>query len=272
MNLKALILSDLHINFSGLDIPQTGYDLAVVAGDLSPHTSEIIQFFQRKLADAPLVIYVTGNHEYEGKNIYTYDEKLKHELARHCPNVRLLQNESLEYQGTRFLGTTLWSNFELLSPDFSADDAMEYAKRNICDYNSIIGQKGLLKPEETLSKHHQAVEFLNTKFSMQHDGPTMVITHFPVVRESINPKYEDNPLNSYFCSDYPELMGHADYWVHGHTHDSFDYVKEGTRVICNPRGYSQTFGLTENNLFNANLILELTPGINRKFKKISVKP
>jgi predicted phosphodiesterase len=26
-------------------------------------------------------------------------------------------------------------------------------------------------------------------------------------------------------------------WIHGHTHDPFDYEINGTRVICNPRGY-----------------------------------
>ena len=28
----------------------------------------------------------------------------------------------------------------------------------------------------------------------------------------------------------------AQLWIHGHTHDSFDYVVNGTRVVCNPRG------------------------------------
>jgi hypothetical protein len=27
-------------------------------------------------------------------------------------------------------------------------------------------------------------------------------------------------------------------WIHGHTHESFDYVVNGTRVVCNPRGYA----------------------------------
>jgi hypothetical protein len=27
-------------------------------------------------------------------------------------------------------------------------------------------------------------------------------------------------------------------WIHGHTHESFDYVVSGTRVVCNPRGYA----------------------------------
>jgi hypothetical protein len=27
-------------------------------------------------------------------------------------------------------------------------------------------------------------------------------------------------------------------WIHGHTHESFDYVVNSTRVVCNPRGYA----------------------------------
>ena len=26
-------------------------------------------------------------------------------------------------------------------------------------------------------------------------------------------------------------------WIHGHTHTAFDYTVDGTRVVCNPRGY-----------------------------------
>jgi predicted phosphodiesterase len=32
----------------------------------------------------------------------------------------------------------------------------------------------------------------------------------------------------------------ASVWIHGHTHESFDYVVNGTRVVCNPRGYLRT--------------------------------
>ena len=27
-------------------------------------------------------------------------------------------------------------------------------------------------------------------------------------------------------------------WVHGHMHDTFDYMIGSTRVVCNPRGYA----------------------------------
>lgn len=28
-------------------------------------------------------------------------------------------------------------------------------------------------------------------------------------------------------------------WIHGHTHDAFDYELYGTKVVCNPRGYPE---------------------------------
>jgi predicted phosphodiesterase len=45
-------------------------------------------------------------------------------------------------------------------------------------------------------------------------------------------------------------------WIHGHTHDSFDYSRNGTRVVCNPRGYVTRRG-AENNEFDPALIVEV---------------
>jgi methylphosphotriester-DNA--protein-cysteine methyltransferase len=44
--------------------------------------------------------------------------------------------------------------------------------------------------------------------------------------------------------------------VHGHTHDSFDYVVNGTRVLCNPRGYAKD-GVNENVRFDPDLLVEV---------------
>lgn len=50
--------------------------------------------------------------------------------------------------------------------------------------------------------------------------------------------FHDSPLNPAFASHMPELVRKpVDLWVHGHTHCSVDYVTDGTRVLCNPRGY-----------------------------------
>lgn len=46
-------------------------------------------------------------------------------------------------------------------------------------------------------------------------------------------------------------------WIHGHTHDSFDYLLNGTRVVCNPRGYVKD-GVNENPRFDPELMIEVT--------------
>jgi hypothetical protein len=45
-------------------------------------------------------------------------------------------------------------------------------------------------------------------------------------------------------------------WIHGHTHDSFDYFLNGTRVVCKPRGYVKD-GVNENPLFDANFLVKI---------------
>ena len=45
-------------------------------------------------------------------------------------------------------------------------------------------------------------------------------------------------------------------WVHGHTHDSFDYEVAGTRVLCNPRGYARD-GVNENAAFDPALVVSI---------------
>ena len=45
-------------------------------------------------------------------------------------------------------------------------------------------------------------------------------------------------------------------WVHGHTHDSFDYTINGTRVVCNPRGYVID-GVNENARFDPDLVIAI---------------
>ena len=52
-------------------------------------------------------------------------------------------------------------------------------------------------------------------------------------------------------------MGHAALWVHGHMHDSLGYQVNGTRVLCNPRGYQIRDGSTENARFEPGLVIEI---------------
>jgi hypothetical protein len=74
----------------------------------------------------------------------------------------------------------------------------------------------------------------------------------------MHPRFADSLLNASFVSDAKHLIdgSRARLWIHGHTHDSFDYVLNGTRVVCNPRGYARD-GVNENRRFDANFSIEI---------------
>jgi hypothetical protein len=86
----------------------------------------------------------------------------------------------------------------------------------------------------------------------------VVVTHHAPSRQSIHPRFAGSPLNACFVSDAERLMGveRVVLWIHGHTHDSFDYTVGGTRVLCNPRGYAKN-GVNENAAFEAGLVVQV---------------
>jgi hypothetical protein len=86
----------------------------------------------------------------------------------------------------------------------------------------------------------------------------VVITHHAPSRRSVHPRFASSLLNAAFVSDAERFLGgdRVQLWIHGHTHDSFDYVVDGTRVVCNPRGYAKD-GVNENHRFDPHLMIEV---------------
>lgn len=76
-----------------------------------------------------------------------------------------------------------------------------------------------------------------------------MVTHHGVHPRSVHPKYESpsgrllgpdaDLLNAAYVSDLSELVEQADFWFHGHVHDSFDYRVGKCRVVTNPAGYAR---------------------------------
>ena len=93
---------------------------------------------------------------------------------------------------------------------------------------------------------------------MPHDGPTVVVTHFAPARGSIAARFAGSPVNACFVSDLEARIRawQPQLWLHGHTHDSFDYRIGETRVVANPRGYAPN-GVIENAAFDPGLVLEI---------------
>jgi Icc-related predicted phosphoesterase len=90
-----------------------------------------------------------------------------------------------------------------------------------------------------------------------------VVTHHAPHPNSVPAQYQGGALSPAFVSDLGRLMGKACLWVYGHVHDSLDYQVNGTRVVCNPRGYARRGGGMENDKFNPAPALVVEVGSGR---------
>ena len=116
----------------------------------------------------------------------------------------------------------------------------------------------VFSPADSVALFDAQAAWLAQKLEQGHAGPTVVITHHAPSPRSIHPRFEGSPVNPAFVSDAGYLIDgrRACLWIHGHTHDSFDYMENGTRVLCNPRGYAKD-GVNENARFDPALTLDL---------------
>lgn len=253
--MKLNVLSDLHLSLGALELPENDADAVILAGDIA-RPREAASW---ALDFAKPVIYVPGNHEFYGGSIAGTVVELKRLCAG--TNIHVLDNDEVVIEGVRFLGTTLWTDFMLFGEGEKRAAAIQEAQRLMRDFSKIrIGEapEVLFTPAASAALFNRDAAWLDSRLAEPYAGATVVITHHAPSRRSIHPKFADSLLNACFVSDAERLIDgrRACLWIHGHTHDSFDYFLNGTRVLCNPRGYAKD-GVNENPLFDANLLVEI---------------
>lgn len=253
--LRLNILSDLHLSRGGMPIPDTDADIVILAGDIARPAQAIAwaKGFQQP------VLYVPGNHEFYGNSLGATVQELR-DLAQGS-NIHILDNDQIIMGGVRFLGSTLWGDFNLYGTGAERTEAISQALSFVYDFSRIQSdlQPGTpFSPAEFEALFQANRQWLEQKLSQDFEGPTVVITHHAPSRGSIHPRFEGSPINACFVSDSDHLLD-ADrvaLWVHGHTHDGFDYEVNGTRVVCNPRGYIKD-GIPENPAFRPDFLVTL---------------
>lgn len=258
--MKIALLSDLHLSMQGLDIAPTQADVVVLAGDLGRPDAAIAWARQcAQLHGGRPVLFVAGNHEFYGSDLSTTMHRLR-ELAAGT-EVRVLEQDEWHHQGVRFLGCTLWSDHRLFASVQERDEGLAQSMRLVRDFSRIRVAPDfpeLFSPAVAQLLFDRSVAWLEERFATPFDGPTVVVSHFAPSRGSIAPRFAGSPINTCFVSD---LEAHIQrwqpaLWLHGHTHDSFDYRVGRTRVVANPRGYV-LHGEVENRAFDPALVLDV---------------
>jgi Icc-related predicted phosphoesterase len=252
--MRLWVLSDLHLEYADLHEPLdiADADVCICAGDLTRFPANGVHWLGEHIARWMPVIYVAGNHEFYKGGIRECLEDGRAAATR-FPNVHFLENDSVVIDGVRFIGATLWTDFRI---EGSPQLAMTYARERMNDYRMIALQRSPWKrflPVDAAKMHHGSRSFIRETLATPFDGETVVVTHHLPSKKSVPDRFAGDLLNAAYASDLSEIIeeGKPDLWVHGHTHDSCDYVLGDTRVVCNPRGYDD-----ENPKFDHHLVVE----------------
>lgn len=249
--MKIHILSDLHLEFSNLPPPSAHSDVVILAGDIWKKEHGI--HWARATWPDSEIIYVAGNHEFYGSERKSVLGKLRSAAKEKA--IHFLENDEIIINNTRFLGCTLWTDFQLYGAEM-AEISTRAGQYNLNDFRLIKEGDALFTPRDSIQLFQESVSWLKNKLTSADKQKTVVITHHLPSSASISEKYANDPLNPCFASNIDYLFGMTDVWIHGHTHDSFDYIEKNTRVICNPRGYVQ-YGQPENKKFNPEFVIEI---------------
>lgn len=248
--MKIRIFSDLHLEFEDFVPPKLDSDVIVLAGDIALKTHAIpwaVKYFQ----DIP-VLYVLGNHEFYGTALPKHIGKMK--AAAQGTNVIVLENDSVEIADTVFFGCTLWTDFDL----FGNGPLAQYdAQTNMTDFRKIkhSPEYRRLYPRDLIVKHIDSKRWLSMQLDEASAKKKVVVTHHAPSIHSIPACYKEDRLSPAYASNLDNFIveTNPNLWIHGHIHDSSDYLIDETRVLCNPRGYRD-----ENNLkFNPQLVVEI---------------
>lgn len=225
--MKIQYFSDIHLEFGPCDLDSAEVDVVVAAGDISIGTTGLEWLSKAKYP----VIYIAGNHEYYGGDMMHTLNELRVQSRLH--NINFLENDIFVTGNVRFLGTTLWTDF-----DKQNREIMNYASISMNDYN-YIGLNGyILTPEDILNIHLKSKEWLLKELEKSFDGKTVVVTHHAPTTESWHGELDSMYLYNY-CNAFNKLFKRfdIDLWIHGHIHSTSDYKINNTRIVCNPRGY-----------------------------------
>lgn len=270
-------MSDLHLEFGATLSPATDvdYDVVVLAGDIqSPGTKAVHWARRDSTFGGKPVLLVPGNHEYYGRVL---DAELKEmRSAALNSNVHVLSRDTVTIAGVRFVGCTLWTDFQLAvregngSKVVNVERALNTANQGLNDFRCVELQttvenqyrqrqlRRLLRAEDTLAMHWVERDWLRRTLEEPFEGPTVVVTHHAPDIGFIACRYEHDWLTPAFVSGLPgSFFEVPSLWVHGHTHTQFDYNRNRCRIVSNPRGYPVANGSFENPAFNPRLLIDV---------------
>ena len=266
--MKISVCSDLHLEFGDLEIHNTdNTDVLVLAGDVCVikdlealtnvvegyvkyRSQRYHEFFQQVCKRWKQVIYIMGNHEHYHSDFPTTIVRARERLG-YLTNLNILERQSIIVEDVKFLCGTLWTDmnegdqetFDLVRDYMSDFRVIKNSSAGVTfrDQSGVFQTRtGKFTPEYSVHEHNAMLDLIEEHASESFRNIVVVGHHAPS-KKSTHPRYHDQKIiNGAYSSDLEEFIQKypkIKLWIHGHTHDSFDYEVAQCRVVCNPRGY-----------------------------------
>ena len=267
MSVHLQLMSDLHLEVHPhfVPTPAPAADVLVLAGDIGSYQagSKIsdddfgLARFSPKNGWPTPVLFVPGNHEYDTLDFDATHTRLQ-EICQRL-GITWLERQVVMLRdliggnapAVRFIGTTLWTDFDALAPtDVQAAQlknpladqlkarSKAFSAANFYLKKAFTTRHGIpFLAEQVREQSLICQTWLRNALAQPFDGSTVVITHFAPSLKSSDPRYGLTPGTAGFCNALDDLLPQANYWLHGHLHSPSDYVAQGCRVVANPLGY-----------------------------------
>ena len=260
--MKIALVSDVHLEFGDLDFDNdSNADVLILGGDIciandmaqrDPYntmgeqyrSNRFHDFFQRCSDRFPHVIFIVGNHEHYHGDFAKTVPHFKDVLG-YLPNLHILEKETFVLDDITFIGGTLWTDMNKRD-NRTLHDISRMMNDFRCVDNSAKtedgrGWPGRFNTIDAANDHDAMLAFIRTTVETNPAGRYVVVGHHAPSKLSTHPRYQDQFIMNggysseldNFILDHPQIR----LWTHGHTHEDFDYMIAGCRILCNPRGY-----------------------------------
>jgi len=269
--------SDFHLEFFKMTVLNTmGADVLILAADICvardlqyldveqtdkrvrQHRDtaiEYLEFFESDSKNFKKVIYVLGNHEHYNGDIQTSRATIEKYLAPYT-NIQIIEDEFVELDDCVIVGGTLWTNMFNSNPN-----VMNFMDMHFSDFDIIAdssagiqyrvpdgngGTKTKIRPGKFKSvagvkRFENTLAYIDIIARQFPDKQIVVVTHHAPSMQSSLEIYRGSDINAGFYSHLDEhimdMPDNVKFWIHGHCHNTSDYMIDDTNVLCNPRGY-----------------------------------
>ncbi|WP_419885709.1 metallophosphoesterase family protein [Paenibacillus sp. B-A-8] len=254
------LISDLHIDhwlnqyehtkqvsievFVDALVPANPSEVLIIAGDLGHHNSQneiLLRSFRRYYKT---ILLIFGNHDLylvEISERWHYEDsmtrlKSMQYMAQRIEGVIVLDGSTITIDGITYGGAAMWH-------DWSYGVSLGYSKSYLYDlWHRSMNDSNLIFPIHNQVSLENFFEDELSKLERIFDQSQVIITHVGPDTSSMESKYQNSPVSTFFYFDGLQLLDRAKgkVWCFGHAHTHVDYQhREGCRLINNALGYPQ---------------------------------